>query len=187
MPHAERAGAEAGNVATGLERVGCAFRAVKDLEPVAARIVEHRQVLHMPFVGRARAPRATLVPAASSRAANGIEGRGVGDLRNRRTRCPGHRRRRRRGVACGRPCGTRGWCGSCRRAAGRAVRRVFRPIVDAVGAHADISESFDHRIPLGSRGFQFAGESTPPWAAPPARCGQNFTVPSRKRLLMPPI
>src|SRR5260370_11037949 len=61
QPHvadAERTGAEAGDVAAGLERIGGALRAVEDFQPVAAGIAEHDQVRNVPLAGeRARAAR----------------------------------------------------------------------------------------------------------------------------------
>src|SRR5262249_60266822 len=52
------AGAKTGNVAAGLERLAGGRRAVEDLEPVAAGIVEHDPGLHGALVGeRARAAR----------------------------------------------------------------------------------------------------------------------------------
>ena len=56
MAHAERAGAEAGDVAAGLERIGRDRAAVEELKAVALGIVADDEVLHLPLVGeRARA------------------------------------------------------------------------------------------------------------------------------------
>jgi hypothetical protein len=56
VAHAERAGAEARNIAAGLERIAGGLGAVEDFEPVAGRVVEHDQVLDVTLVGeRARA------------------------------------------------------------------------------------------------------------------------------------
>ena len=58
VAHAERAGAEAGDRAAGLERIAGDFGAVKDFEPIADRIGKHDQVPDAAFVGeRARAAR----------------------------------------------------------------------------------------------------------------------------------
>ena len=58
VAHAERAGAETGDRAAGLERIGGGLGAVEDFEPVADRVVEHDQVLDAALVGqRARAAR----------------------------------------------------------------------------------------------------------------------------------
>src|SRR5258706_8412700 len=59
VAHAERTGAEAGNIAPGLERIGGGLRPMKDLEPIAGGIVEYDQVRHMPLSGeRGRTARA---------------------------------------------------------------------------------------------------------------------------------
>src|SRR5262249_29712840 len=58
VAHAERAGAKTGNVAAGLERLAGGRRAVEDLEPVAAGIVEHDQGLHGALVGEGAGGRA---------------------------------------------------------------------------------------------------------------------------------
>ena len=80
MAHAERTGAEAGDIAPGLNGSSRSLGAMKNFEPVAGGIVEHDQVLDMALVGkRARAAR-HLVPAASIRAANGVERRRVRHL-----------------------------------------------------------------------------------------------------------
>src|SRR5262245_50877020 len=58
MAHAERPGAEARDVAAGLERLARALRAVEHFEPIAEWIGEGDQVLHTALVGeRARAAR----------------------------------------------------------------------------------------------------------------------------------
>ena len=58
VAHAERAGAEAGDVAAGLERFGRDRGAVEELQAVAGRIVDHDQVFDVALVGqRARAAR----------------------------------------------------------------------------------------------------------------------------------
>ena len=51
VAHAERAGAEAGDVAAGLERLARGLGAVEDLQPVADRIVERDQVGDAALVG----------------------------------------------------------------------------------------------------------------------------------------
>ena len=80
MAEPERAGAEAGNRAAGLERLRRRFGAVKNLQPVALRIVEHDQVLHVPLVGkRARAAR-DLHPRAVEPRGERIERRRIGDF-----------------------------------------------------------------------------------------------------------
>ncbi len=56
MTEAERPGAEARHVASGLERIGRDLRAVENLQPVADRIGKHDQVCYQPLFGeRARA------------------------------------------------------------------------------------------------------------------------------------
>ena len=58
MAHAERAGAEAGNRASGLERLARRLGAVDGFQPVADRVREDNQIFHPAFVGeRARAAR----------------------------------------------------------------------------------------------------------------------------------
>ena len=80
MAEAERAGAEAGDVAAGLERLGRGLGAVEQFEPVADRIAGHDQVLDPPLVGeRAGAARhrdaGLLKPPG-----DGIEGRRIRHL-----------------------------------------------------------------------------------------------------------
>ena len=58
MAHAERAGAEAGDRAAGLERLARRLGAVDGFEPVADRIREDNQIFHPAFIReRARAAR----------------------------------------------------------------------------------------------------------------------------------
>ena len=80
MPHAERAGAESGDGAAGLERIGRGLGAVDHFEAVADRVAEHDQVLDLALLGeRARAARERhLVPLEVGR--EGVERGGVGDL-----------------------------------------------------------------------------------------------------------
>ena len=80
MAHAERAGAEAGDRAAGLERIGRGLGAVEDFEPVADRVGEHDQVLDPALVGeRARAARDLHAVVFQMRRER-IERRRVGDL-----------------------------------------------------------------------------------------------------------
>src|SRR6516162_890918 len=80
VAHAERAGAEAGNVAAGLERIGGGLSAVEDFEPVAGGIVEHDQVFDVALAGkRARAARNLGAGRLDARR-HRVERRGVGDL-----------------------------------------------------------------------------------------------------------
>src|SRR5712691_2641963 len=80
VAHTERTGAEAGNVAAGLERIGGGLRAVEDFEPVAAGIVEHDQVLDVALAGeRARAARNLGTGRLDARR-HGVKRGGVGDL-----------------------------------------------------------------------------------------------------------
>src|SRR5262245_13833818 len=80
VAHAERTGAEAGNVAAGLERIGGYLRAVEDFEPVTGGIVEHDQVVDVALAGeRARAARNLSAGRLDARRYR-VERRGVGDL-----------------------------------------------------------------------------------------------------------
>ena len=80
VTHAERAGAESGDRAAGLERIAGGLGAVHHLEAVAGRIVEHDQVLDVPLVGeRPRAARDLHAVVRQMRGV-GVERRGVGDL-----------------------------------------------------------------------------------------------------------
>ena len=76
----ERPGAETGDRAAGLERIGGDLAAMKNLDAVAERIAEHDQVLDVPLAGeRARAARkrhACRFEASAER----IERRTVGDF-----------------------------------------------------------------------------------------------------------
>src|SRR2546423_15153003 len=49
VAHAERTGAEAGNVASRPERIGGGLRAMKDFEPIAGGVIEYEQVFHTPL------------------------------------------------------------------------------------------------------------------------------------------
>ena len=51
MAHAERAGAEAGDGAAGLERIGGGLGAVEDFQPVAGGVGQHDQVAHLALFG----------------------------------------------------------------------------------------------------------------------------------------
>jgi hypothetical protein len=51
VAHAERAGAEAGDGAAGLERVGGGLGAVENLEPVAGGVLQHDQVADLALLG----------------------------------------------------------------------------------------------------------------------------------------
>src|SRR5262249_11286424 len=51
MPHAKRSGAEAGNRAPWLERLGGKLRAVGGFEPIANRIAEDDQILNATLLG----------------------------------------------------------------------------------------------------------------------------------------
>ena len=62
VTHAEGPGTEAGNIATGLERLACSLGAVKSFKPVAGGIVEYNQVCDMPLAGER--PRAARDPGA---------------------------------------------------------------------------------------------------------------------------
>ncbi len=80
VTHAERAGAEAGDGAAGLERIGGGLGAVRHFEAVADRIVEHDQVLDLALLGeRARAARERNLVLLQVRG-EGVERGGVGDL-----------------------------------------------------------------------------------------------------------
>ena len=80
VAHAERSGAEAGDVAAGLEGLGGRLRAVEDFEPVAGGIIEHDQVLDVPLVcERARTAR-HLGAGGLDPGSDGVECGGVRDL-----------------------------------------------------------------------------------------------------------
>ena len=51
VAHAERAGAEAGDGAAGLERLGGGLGAVENFQPVAGGIVQHDQVADLALLG----------------------------------------------------------------------------------------------------------------------------------------
>ena len=52
VAHAERAGAEAGDGAAGLERIGGGLGAVENLQPVAGGVVQHDQVADLALLGK---------------------------------------------------------------------------------------------------------------------------------------
>src|SRR5262249_49527883 len=56
MTHAERAGAEAGNRAAGLERIARHSGVVKRFEPIADRIGKHDQILDTALIGERARP-----------------------------------------------------------------------------------------------------------------------------------
>ena len=143
VPHAERAGAEARDRAAGLERIGRDFGAVKRFEPVADRIGEYDQILDAAFVGeRTRAARDLDVVVFQMRRQR-IERRGIGDF-------PAVERR---------PLGLVAMDDDALLAVVHAQREraaalvdqlhaekagaVSRPIVEILGADADISQSVE--------------------------------------------
>ena len=80
MTHAERTGAEAGDRAPRLERLGRDLGAVECLEPVADRIGKDDEILDPPFFGkRARAAR-NLHAACFQMRGQRVERRGIGDF-----------------------------------------------------------------------------------------------------------
>ena len=78
MTEAERAGAKARDRAARLERIGCRFGAVKNLEPVAQRIVEHDQILDAPLVGERAGAAGDFDTAVVQMRREGVERRRVG-------------------------------------------------------------------------------------------------------------
>src|SRR5690348_1484257 len=80
VPESERAGAEAGNAAARLERLARRFRTVKNLEPVALRIVQDDQIRDMPLFGKR--PRAACHRDLPTLQLGGqrVERRGIGNL-----------------------------------------------------------------------------------------------------------
>ena len=127
VAHAERAGAEAGDVAAGLERIGRDRGAMEELEPVAGRIVGDDEVLARAARRRARASRGRPWCPSAPAAPRARRGRRRPPPPSRRSRCPARRRRRPPAAACGRPCGTPSTSGSCRSAAGRGNSRRSWP------------------------------------------------------------
>jgi hypothetical protein len=73
VPHAQRTGAKAGNVAAGLERIAGGFRAVKNLQPVAGGIVEHDQIRHVSLVGECTGPARDLGAGGLDAGRDGVE------------------------------------------------------------------------------------------------------------------
>ncbi len=80
MTHAERAGAEAGNAAPGLERLGRGLRTMKHFEPVAGRIGEYDEIGDAAFVGECAGPARDLHPMAIEMRRKGFERGRVVDL-----------------------------------------------------------------------------------------------------------
>ena len=76
----ERPGAKAGNRAAGLERLRRRLGAMKKLEPVALRIVEHDQIRHVPFVGQRAGAAGYIDPRALELPGQRIERGRVPDL-----------------------------------------------------------------------------------------------------------
>src|SRR5205823_7478283 len=80
VAHAERTGAEAGNVAPGLERIGGGFCTIEDLVPIAGGIVEYDQVRHMPLSGERARAAGDLGSRGFDARRDGVEGGSIGNL-----------------------------------------------------------------------------------------------------------
>ena len=78
VAEAQRAGAKARDRAARLERLRCRFGAVKNLEPVAERIVEHDQILDVPLIGERAGAAGDLDPAVVQMRRQRVERGGVG-------------------------------------------------------------------------------------------------------------
>jgi len=146
VAHAERPGAEAGNIAARLERIAGDLGAVENLEPVAAGSFEHDQVGDMALVGERARAAATLVPAASVRAAMASSARASATSQPKKpmpwppsasttSRClrssNAERERRATLVDALQP---------------EHVKRRRYPVAKVLGAHADITQSFDRHV-----------------------------------------
>src|SRR5579883_961957 len=144
MAKAERAGAKARNRAAGLERIARYLGAVKNLEPVGHRIVEHDQILDMALVGQR--PRSALDPdvVVLKMRGEGVECRGVGDFPAEKADAlpaigvddqpllavvHAKSQRRARLVDALQP---------------EQVRAIARPIAQILGANTDIAQSLKH-------------------------------------------
>src|SRR5262245_9120712 len=143
MAHPERSGAEAGNVAAGLEGIGRGFGAVEDLQAIAGGVVEHDQILDVALVGqRPRAARDLGAGGLDPRG-DGVERRGVGDL-------PAEEADALAAVGIDQESLlTVIHAEGERRAAvvdalqAEEVRAVRAPVAQILGANADIAQSFD--------------------------------------------
>ena len=80
VTHAQRAGAEAGDVAARLERIGRDLGAVEDLQPVADRVVEGDQAGDAPLVGERAGAARHLHAGLFEPRGKSVDGGGVRDL-----------------------------------------------------------------------------------------------------------
>ena len=143
VAHAERAGAEARDVAAGLERVGGGLRAVEDLEPIAGRIVEHDQVGDVPLVGqRARAARHLGAGRLEPRRKR-VERGGVRDLPAEEADALAAVGIDHEALLAVVHAERHGWSGSCRVAPGRGSSWRSCPVTQVLGADADVTQADD--------------------------------------------
>src|SRR5262249_17064147 len=80
VTHAERTGAESGYVPPGLERISRRFRAVENLQPIAAGIAEHDQVRNVPLAGERSRAAGDLSPSRFNPRRYLVESGGVREL-----------------------------------------------------------------------------------------------------------
>src|SRR5262249_31703895 len=88
MAHAERAGAEAGNVATRPERFRTGLRTVKDFEPIAGGVFECDQIRNMALVGECLRSARDWNPVVLELGGKRVEGRCVRNLPAEETNAP---------------------------------------------------------------------------------------------------
>ena len=146
MAHAERPGAEAGNGTAGLERIARNFGAMERFEPVADRIGKNDQILDAAFFGERTRTACDLDAVFLQTRGKRVERRGIGDF-------PAVERRPLVRVAMDDDALLAVVHAQRERAAAlvdnlhaEKARAVIRPIVEILGADADIAERVEiHR------------------------------------------